>query len=80
VVKGQTFELIKGGNEPLSALANKITENERTTLDWVLKNFGNLSANEISELSHNEKAYRFTRPGEEIAYEYAKFFEKLPGK
>ena len=80
VVKGETFELIKGGNEPLSQLATKLSENERTTLDWVLKNFGNLSANEISELSHNEKAYRFTRPGEEIAYEYAKFFERLPGK
>jgi hypothetical protein len=37
-----------------------------------------MSAGKISEYSHREKAYRFTKPGECIAYEYAKFFQKLP--
>ena len=53
---------------------------EMAVIDWVLENYGKLSAGEISELSHREKAYRFTRPGEQIAYRYAAFFENLPPK
>jgi uncharacterized phage-associated protein len=51
---------------------------EIATIDWVLETYGRMSATEISEQSHREKAYRFTRPGEEIAYRYAALFEKLP--
>jgi len=75
IVKSQTFELIQSGEK---ADATNLTHYESRTLDWVLDNYGKLSTTEISELSHREKAYRFTRPGEEIAYEYAKFFETLP--
>jgi hypothetical protein len=46
----------------------------------VLQQYGSLSSKAISELSHREKAYRFTKQGEEIAYEYAKFFINLPEK
>jgi uncharacterized phage-associated protein len=46
----------------------------------VTKAYGDMSASQLTELSHREKAYRNTRTGEEIAYEYAKFFEKLPLK
>jgi uncharacterized phage-associated protein len=53
---------------------------ELATIDWVLEKYGSLSSVEISELSHNEKAYKYTRPGEEIAYRYAAFFENLPKK
>ena len=77
IVKGQTFELIRNGSE---AGIESLDVDETKTLDWVLENFGRLSASEISNFSHREKAYRFTRPGEPIAYEYAKFFEKLPIK
>ncbi|CAN5529488.1 hypothetical protein BH18ACI3_BH18ACI3_20220 [soil metagenome] len=76
IVKGQTFELIQAGEN--SAGSSSLTSEETYTLDWVLEKYGKLSTAEISELSHREKAYRFTRPGEEIAYEYAKFFETLP--
>jgi uncharacterized phage-associated protein len=55
-----------------------LSDKEIQTLDWVLQNYGDMSASAISALSHREKAYRFTRTGEEIAYSYAKFFEKLP--
>jgi undecaprenyl diphosphate synthase len=39
-----------------------------------------MSASQLTELSHREKAYRNTKTGEAIAYEYAKFFENLPPK
>lgn len=53
---------------------------EIRSINWVLDTYGKLSSSEISDLSHSEKAYRFTRPGEQIAYEYASFFETLPPK
>jgi hypothetical protein len=53
---------------------------EKASIDWVLENIGWMSASEISTFSHEEKAYRFTRQGENIAYEYVKFFRKLPEK
>ena len=55
-----------------------LSAEERETIEWVLENYGRMSSAEISEVSHREKAYRFTRPGEEIAYRYAAFFETLP--
>jgi len=57
-----------------------LTEEEIETIDWVLATYGKMSSSEISEYSHLEKAYKFTRPREPIAYEYAKFFKKLPNK
>ncbi len=63
-----------------SRAAELLTEPEQQAVDWVLATYGTMSAGEISEVSHKEKAYRNTRMGEEIAYEYAKFFVKLPPK
>ena len=51
---------------------------EIATLDWVLKNFGSMTAHEISEFSHEEKAFRFTRQGEFIPYEFAKYLKERP--
>ena len=70
-------DAVEGGD----ARANELLSlAERQAIDWVLKTYGSLSAGEISEISHREKAYANTRMGEEIAYEYAKFFVKLPHK
>jgi uncharacterized phage-associated protein len=77
VIKGESFEMIKGGERPCET---QLTHEEQQTLDWVLQQYGSLSSKAISELSHREKAYRFTKQGEEIAYEYAKFFINLPEK
>lgn len=52
--------------------------NETKVLDWVLETYGEMSAGEISELSHTERAYRDTRPNEPIAYKYAQFLHQLP--
>ncbi|MEJ7848822.1 MAG: type II toxin-antitoxin system antitoxin SocA domain-containing protein [Pyrinomonadaceae bacterium] len=57
-----------------------LAADEIATIDWVLDNYGTLSSSEISDQSHREKAYRFTRPGEKIAYRYAAFFENLPSR
>ncbi len=57
-----------------------LSRDETEVLDWVLDTYGEMSPTEISDLSHSEKAYKFTRPQEPIAYEYAKFFHKLPPK
>jgi len=56
----------------------ELSPNEQKTLDWVLETFGNMSSGEISDLSHNELAYKFTKPNQPIAYEYAKFFRHRP--
>ncbi len=61
---------------PISA--NELSTDERKVLDWVLETYGNMSSGEISDLSHNELAYKFTRPNQPIAYEYAKFFKYRP--
>jgi hypothetical protein len=52
---------------------------ELVTMNWVLVNFGSMTAHEISEYSHRECAYRFTRQDDFIAYEYARLLQKLPG-
>lgn len=72
---GTDAVLIKPGE---SDPARILTSEEMATLDWVIDSYGPLSTNAISELSHREKAYRFTKQGECIAYAYAKFFERLP--
>jgi uncharacterized phage-associated protein len=70
-------ELISSGEN--SAL-DFLTPEEQRTVAWVAKTYGEMSASQLTEISHRERAYKNTRTGEEIAYEYAKFFEKLPLK
>lgn len=65
---------------PKEGAADSLTDEEKQVLDWVLSTYGSMSSSELSEYSHDEKAYKFTRSLEPIAYEYAKFFRKLPGK
>ena len=57
---------------------SELSDDDKQVLDWVLGEYGNMGAGELSELSHKERAYRDTRPLEPIAYEYAKFLRKLP--
>jgi len=66
-----TLESVAPGDDVLSAQEKKV-------LDWVSDTYGKMSASEISEFSHLEMAYKFTEPNEPIAYEYGKFFKKLP--
>lgn len=70
-------ELISSGD---NSAVDFLSPEERKTVEWVTNAYGSMSASQLTELSHREKAYRNTRTGEEIAYEYAKFFEKLPPK
>lgn len=56
----------------------ELSDDDKQVLDWVLGEYGNMGAGELSELSHKERAYRDTRPLEPIAYEYAKFLRRLP--
>jgi uncharacterized phage-associated protein len=77
VTEQNSAELITNGESPTT---NFLTPEETKTLDWIVNSYGSMSAGQLTELSHHEKAYRHTRAGEEIAYEYAKFFEKLPEK
>jgi len=51
---------------------------EIATLSWVVENFGRMSEPEIREFLYRECAYRFTRRGDYIAYEYAHLFQRLP--
>lgn len=74
--RGTNAQRITSTAEPRAAL----DPGEMELLDWVLETYGDMTPGEITDYSHNEKAYRFTRPQEPIAYEYAKFFAKLPPK
>jgi uncharacterized phage-associated protein len=77
IARRNTADLVRSGD---TAANDILTEQERSTLDWVLGAYGNMSTGQLTDLSHREKAYKFTRTGEEIAYDYAKFFRKLPPK
>ena len=57
-----------------------LDQDEIELIDWVLDTYGHMTPGQITDFSHLEKAYKFTRPQEPIAYEYAKFFTKLPPK
>lgn len=70
-------ELIASGD---NSAVDFLTPEEQKTVSWVMKTYGDMSASQLTEISHRERAYKNTRSGEEIAYEYAKFFEKLPLK
>ena len=75
--RGTKAQMIKPGENDTSEIS-LLSEDEIKTLDWVISEYGDLSPTEISDLSHQEKAYASTRPNEPIAYEYAKFFKTLP--
>ena len=77
VSKQNSADLITGGDNSANDFLNA---EERRSLDWVLESFGSMSASQLTEMSHRERAYKNTRTGEEIAYEYAKFLAKLPVK
>jgi hypothetical protein len=77
---GPAAQRIVAGSHEASSSSSELTQEELATIDWVLETYGDMSSSEISEYSHLEKAYKFTRPREPIAYEYAKFFQKLPKK
>ena len=77
VTPQNSAELISIGSSPA---ADFLTDAERNTLDWVLGTYGPMTASQLTEVSHREKAYSNTRAGEEIAYGYAKFIYKLPDK
>jgi uncharacterized phage-associated protein len=72
--KEQTVRMIKPGNASLDAL----NEDDRRVMDWIAETYGSLSTQEITELSHEESAYKNTRGGERIAYAYAQFLKHLP--
>jgi hypothetical protein len=73
---GKTARILP--TEESFSASSTLSSEDVLAIDWALETFGKMSPGEISETSHREKAYKFTRPNEPIAYEYAKFFEKLP--
>ena len=72
-VKGH-YELSSEGSGTLDVL----TILEIASIGWVLDNFDDMNAHVLSGHSHEEKAFRFTRQGEFIPYEFAKYFRLLP--
>lgn len=77
VTRENSADLIGPGD---NAAKDFLNPEEVETLDWILKTYGSMSASQLTEVSHRERAYSNTRTGEEIAYEYAKFLSKLPTK
>ncbi|MEO7539584.1 MAG: Panacea domain-containing protein [Pyrinomonadaceae bacterium] len=74
--RGTNAQMIK----PAKGSPVSLDDEEKQLIDWVLDTYGDMTPGQITDFSHAEKAYKFTRPQEPIAYEYAKFFEKLPSK
>lgn len=74
-VAERTKHFVTAGGVPES-----LDEAEVKVLDWVLDTYGEMGAREISDLSHEERAYKDTRPNEPIAYAYSQFFKHLPSK
>jgi uncharacterized phage-associated protein len=74
VRRTRTVEL----NSSSRTVNRALTKDERKVLDWVLGTYGNMTAAEISDLSHKEKAYRHTNPNQKIAYKYAPLLKFLP--
>ena len=71
---GSKAQLVKA--DPANA-GQELSAAEKQAIDEVLGKFGEMSATEISAVSHREIAYANTRPGEPIAYEYAKFLKAI---
>jgi hypothetical protein len=59
-------------------MADSLSGKEQKLLDWVLSVYGKMSAREISELSHSELGYKYTKPNQPIAYKYAQFLKHRP--
>ncbi|MEO8043139.1 MAG: Panacea domain-containing protein [Acidobacteriota bacterium] len=77
IARQNSADLVRAGE---NSATDFLSADEARTLDWVLDTFGGMSASQLTEISHRERAYKNTRAGEEIAYEYAKFMSKLPPK
>lgn len=77
VSKQNSAELVQTGENPARDF---LDETELKSMDWVIETYGKMSASQLTEISHRERAYKNTKSGEEIAYEYAKFLAKLPIK
>ncbi len=52
-------------------LQGELNESELKTLERVISKLGKLSARDLSDLTHLEKAYKETKKGDLISYEYA---------
>lgn len=57
-----------------------LSPSERRIIDWVIETYGHYTSAEITDISHEEMAYKNTRMGEPIAYRYAEFLKRLPPK
>ena len=77
VSRQNSAELVRSGE---NSAVDFLTAEECRSLDWVVGTYGGMTASQLTEVSHRERAYKDTRTGEEIAYEYAKFLYKLPEK
>lgn len=55
-----------------------LSDDERKVLDWVVVKLGNLTANEISDISHEEIAYKNTPAGAPISYTFAETLKIMP--
>lgn len=73
VLVAEKTKHLTAGSVPRTLDADEIA-----VLDWVLESYGEMGAREISDMSHEERAYRDTRPNEPIAYAYSHFFKHLP--
>ncbi len=55
-----------------------LSEDEKKMLNWTINRLGNLRSDEISELSHNELAFKNTAKGGPISYAFAENLKILP--
>ncbi|HUR98104.1 MAG TPA: Panacea domain-containing protein [Pyrinomonadaceae bacterium] len=77
ISRQNSAELVRSGE---NSTVEFLTSEEVQSLEWALATYGRMTATQLTEISHRERAYKNTRTGEEIAYEYAKFLYKLPDK
>jgi uncharacterized phage-associated protein len=75
IQKGQGYEIVVSEDD---VFPGKLSREESSTVDWVLENFGRMTTAQIREFSHAEKAYKYTKLGEPIAYQYAHHLKRLP--
>jgi uncharacterized phage-associated protein len=77
--EGSNASLIEPG-EHFRDAERELSPADRRVLDWVAETYGHLTTAEITDLSHEEMAYKNTRRSEPIAYRYAEFLKTLPPK
>lgn len=75
--QGSNASLIEPG-ERARDTEPELSVSDRCVLDWVAETYGHLTTAEITDLSHEEMAYKNTRRSEPIAYRYAEFLKTLP--